>query len=386
MKYSIKRKNYGVVSAIASPLNLVTVPIDVAKSGYDGILDDVKDTAESGPKVEKEVTPKKSFSEYTPGASNTEKAGQKVGGLAGTAAGSVIGATSAGALGAGIGAKLGASSATKAGTSRLAGSLKGAGKWGLAAAGIGALAGGIAGRNKGKELGRSGGEAIYDSVTGVNKSYSEKGSYTLKRKEYSVIGLLRSGIKPAMRLVRSKASKLISPIAEKTPQPLKDVGKFAWKNKGAATTGLVMGGLMPAGGYIADKAIQSDMAKNGQGFPEQKEKGYSAYSAIGRRVVSGFKKAPEKILGGLSSFSGGGGKKGVESFGNFMKGSSSKTSQRIGDWVVNHPKTSMAASIPIGLAVTGATFDKAQKLSDKTIRKIDKDAFKYSDSKLQEIK
>ena len=69
-----------------------------------------------------------------------------------------------------------------------------------------------------------------------------------------------------------------------------------------------------------------------------------------------------------------------------MKGSSSKTSQRIGDWVVNHPKTSMAASIPVGLAVTGATFDKAQKLSDKTIRKIDKDAFKYSDSKLQEIK
>jgi hypothetical protein len=111
MKYSIKRKNYGVVSAIASPLNLVTVPIDVAKSGYDGILDDVKDTAESGPKVEKEVTPKKSFSEYTPGASNTEKAGQKVGGLAGTAAGSVIGATSAGALGAGIGAKLGAARA-----------------------------------------------------------------------------------------------------------------------------------------------------------------------------------------------------------------------------------------------------------------------------------
>ena len=379
MKYAIKRKSYGLVGAIANPVNFVTLPIDAAKFGYDSIVDDIKETAEMGTTVESETLPKKSFSEYSPGATNTEKAGQDVGGLIGAGTGAALGGTLAGTAGAGMGARAGMKSAAKAGTSKIAGALKGAGKWGAIAGAAGALAGGILGKNNGESFGARAGEKINDaarSIGGHQKSYSELTTFVIKRKSYS--GAFNA-IKAGARLARMKAKSAVRPAVEAvskvTPEPLKDVGKFAMNHKGSLIGGTVMGAAMTGGSYITDKMIQNDMKKNGQSLPDQKS--YSVASAVG--------KGAEKFLGGISSFMGGGGKKGVQEFANYMKSSKNATSQKIGKFVEKHPKTALTGSIGVGIGAMGATFGQGEKLSKKALETVDKNAFKYTKSKEQEI-
>ena len=102
-----------------------------------------------------------------------------------------------------------------------------------------------------------------------------------------------------------------------------------------------------------------------------------------------FKTPGQTILGGLSNLSGGGGRKGVYKFGyqlnRYGKHSGSVWSQKAGKFIMDNPKTALAGSIPVGAAVLGATWGTGEKIVNKTARALDKDAFKYQDSKNQEI-
>lgn len=95
-----------------------------------------------------------------------------------------------------------------------------------------------------------------------------------------------------------------------------------------------------------------------------------------------FKKKPgETVLGGISSYFHGGGRKGVAKFGNDLKELGDKTknkaSQKVGQFIVDNPKTALAASIPIGGVVVGGIYAKAKGVGRKTIEKLDPNAYAY---------
>ena len=84
-----------------------------------------------------------------------------------------------------------------------------------------------------------------------------------------------------------------------------------------------------------------------------------------------------------------GGETGMRSFRKSLTGkksSGSKLSKDIANFTKNHGATSMAA---IGLLGGGALFKAsniAEKSTEKALRALDKNAFKYTDSKEEEVK
>lgn len=170
----------------------------------------------------------------------------------------------------------------------------------------------------------------------------------------------------------------------------KVLGEAAKKNKGTLITMAALGSAPMALGYSAEKAQYKD-----QMALTQRNYAVPGVMAV-KRLLTGasksvrnsqiFKTPGQTILGGLSNLSGGGGRKGVYKFGHQLKKhSGSVWSQKAGKFIMDNPKTALAGSIPVGAAVLGATWGTGEKIVNKTARALDKDAFKYQDSKNQEI-
>lgn len=174
----------------------------------------------------------------------------------------------------------------------------------------------------------------------------------------------------------------------------KVLGEAAKKNKGTLITMAALGSAPMALGYSAEKAQYKD-----QMALTQRNYAVPGVMAVKRLLTGSFPKSVrnsqifktpgQTILGGLSNLSGGGGRKGVYKFGHqlnrYGKHSGSVWSQKAGKFIMDNPKTALAGSIPVGAAVLGATWGTGEKIVNKTARALDKDAFKYQDSKNQEI-
>lgn len=173
------------------------------------------------------------------------------------------------------------------------------------------------------------------------------------------------------------------------------VGKTMKKHGGSIAGMAALGSIPTLLGYSAEKRQYKDQIESTQ------QRNYAAPAvgmAVKRFLTAGgnkigsdlYKKPGETILGTISGFSGGGGKGGVYKFGHqlnrYGKHSGSEWSQKAGKFIMDHPKTSLAASIPVGGAIIGATWGTGEKLVNKTARSLDKNAFKYQDSKNEEIK
>lgn len=230
---------------------------------------------------------------------------------------------------------------------------------------------------------------------------------------------------------------------------VKDVGGIINENRNHLIGGVLAGGALGASSYLTDKAIQSDMKRSGiplqktyaisgksilsgikksgrilgdavknnkktmlgmavlgsaptalgyvaekNEFKDQMNSTQQKMYSIGR-VLNSVKnaqiwKTPGKtILGGISNLSGGGGRKGVENFGKnlYNRGikSGSKWSQNVGKFIMKNPKTSLGASIPVGLGIMAGTWDTGEKIVRKGAEAIDKNAYAYQKSKEQEI-
>lgn len=173
----------------------------------------------------------------------------------------------------------------------------------------------------------------------------------------------------------------------------KVLGEAAKKNKGTLITMAALGSAPMALGYSAEKAQYKDQMASTQ-------RNYAVPGTMAvKRLLTGasksvrnsqiFKTPGQTILGGLSNLSGGGGRKGVYKFGHqlnrYGKHSGSVWSQKAGKFIMDNPKTALAGSIPVGATVLGATWGTGEKIVNKTAQALDKDAFKYQDSKNQEI-
>lgn len=169
----------------------------------------------------------------------------------------------------------------------------------------------------------------------------------------------------------------------------KVLGQAAKKNKGTLITMAALGSAPMALGYSAEKAQYKDQVAATQ--RNYAVPGMMTVSRLAKSVKNAqiFKTPGKTILGGLSNLSGGGGRKGVYKFGHqlnrYGKHSGSVWSQKAGKFIMDNPKTALAGSIPVGAAVLGATWGTGEKIVNKTARALDKDAFKYQDSKNQEI-
>lgn len=176
----------------------------------------------------------------------------------------------------------------------------------------------------------------------------------------------------------------------------RELKQTAKNNKKMIGSMVLFGSAPTALGYMAEKKELKDQIKNT--VSPAKERTYSFKSSI----VSSFGKlknkiaaAPifhntgEKILGGISSISGGGGRKGVYKFGHqlnrYGKHSGSEWSQKVGKFIMDHPKTALVGSIPVGAGIMAATWDTGEKLVRKGMKKIDKNAYAYQESKEEEI-
>jgi hypothetical protein len=96
-------------------------------------------------------------------------------------------------------------------------------------------------------------------------------------------------------------------------------------------------------------------------------------------------KAASKLLSGLSTLAGGGGAKGVRNLGIQISAigrkSGNKATKKLGEAILKHPNASLIASIPGGLAVMGGTFAIGEKITTSVLKKKDKNAFGYVESK-----
>lgn len=165
---------------------------------------------------------------------------------------------------------------------------------------------------------------------------------------------------------------------------IKYAGKKAWENKGtlgfAAATGAT-----PLIGYLANKKAQNSMLEQ---TGTEEEKKYSLLDPI-KAGFSTFASHPVKSTVGFIASQEGGAGKNISQFGEQFSQAGAKSgnsiTKGIGTFIKNNPKTSMVASIPVGIGVYKATSGLADKVVRKTARTLDKDAFKYQDSQNQEI-
>ena len=226
---------------------------------------------------------------------------------------------------------------------------------------------------------------------------------------------------------------------------LKDMKNLAFKHKDHLAGGAAVGAAMGAGTYIANKYIQRDMKKEGLTEAMTGQKSYSVgsfavktlkknwkmaggmgiglgaaptvlgyqadkkhlqnqieattpeqrtYAGIGASImkgVRGFLKHPGRsILSGASSFSMGGGQKGVQSVGkDLAKNGQSTWTRKLGNFMLTKDgkasKKGLALSIPVGAGIMATTWDIPQKAVEKATRAVDNGAYAYQDSKNQQV-
>lgn len=183
--------------------------------------------------------------------------------------------------------------------------------------------------------------------------------------------------------------------------------------------GLAMGALQPLGSYIGDKAQQQSVSKKSEerqfANPSIFRRGINAIKRSGwgsrqnmnvidninnekskvydPRTWKWLKKVKHNPARGLAnvynSFNMMGGETGMKSFQNSLTGqgtSGSRLSKDIANFTKKHGATSMAAIGAIGGGALFKSSELAEKGTEKTLRAIDKNAFKYTDSKEEEMK
>lgn len=171
----------------------------------------------------------------------------------------------------------------------------------------------------------------------------------------------------------------------------RELGQTAKKNKMMIGSMALLGSAPTALGYMSEKKEYKDQIKS---TIPPKERTYSFASSVGN-LGKKIKAAPifhtpgQTILGGISNIFGGGGRKGVYKFGNqlnrYGKHSGSEWSQKAGKFIMDHPKTALVGSIPIGAGIMAGTWDAGEKLVRKGMKKVDKNAYAYQESKEEEI-
>lgn len=118
----------------------------------------------------------------------------------------------------------------------------------------------------------------------------------------------------------------------------------------------------------------------------QKKKVKTTFKGIKNSISNGWKgfkeKPGESILGAVSSYSGGGGRKGVSSFGSDLedlgKRTENKTSQKVGKFIKENPKTALAGSIVVGGVAIRRARNKVWNTTNRVLEKADPNAFAYS--------
>lgn len=145
-----------------------------------------------------------------------------------------------------------------------------------------------------------------------------------------------------------------------------------------------LGAAAPAISYATEKKLEKEMLNDttisheDSISPKFKEKSFAApLSATG------------KVLNAVSIMAGGGGAKGMRRLGIQIsaigKKSGNKATKKLGEAILKNPNTSMALSIPGGLAILGGTFTIGDKIATKIAKEVDPDAFKYVESKEKEV-
>ena len=131
------------------------------------------------------------------------------------------------------------------------------------------------------------------------------------------------------------------------------------------------------------------------GYPQQRQ--YNAvgdwFRGVGKNIKSGwksFKSHPgQSILNQASKLSQGGGLEGVNKFGdhlvNYGKANKNQFVQNTGNWIKNHKKTALVGSIAVGTGVMAKAWDVGQKATEKTMRKVDPNAYAYDDFQNQQV-
>ena len=263
----------------------------------------------------------------------------------------------------------------------------------------------------------------------------------IKSKKKFIIGMGAFGVgMPLGKYAVDKAIQQDRSVMQRDPQPQQRINERSFSKKvpvrgkgksgsilsggtlGNVAMGAVFGGLLgPGMNYISDKARQKQLA-NQVRVPEQQEnaprqRSYSFRSALKNsmwrkkqsqavtdKITSGeskllspktwhwYKGMKENAARGLASFYNTfnmmGGEKGMASLKNSLTGkgsSGSKISKKVANIMDNHGATSMAA---IGAIGGGALFkgsELIEKGTEKVLRGVDRNAFKYTDSKEQEI-
>lgn len=206
---------------------------------------------------------------------------------------------------------------------------------------------------------------------------------------------------------------------KKQPAPKKN-GSIMSKIGGASLgMGVAMGALQPLSSYISDKSQQKSISKRSEekqfanpsifrrGINAIKRSGWNSrqnmdvinkinnsestwYKPGSWKWLKKVKHNPARGLANIyNSFNMMGGETGMKSFQNSLTGkgtSGSKLSKDIANFTKNHGATSMAAIGAIGGGALFKTSELAEKGTEKTLRAIDKNAFKYTDSKEEEMK
>ena len=149
--------------------------------------------------------------------------------------------------------------------------------------------------------------------------------------------------------------------------------------------------------YQADKKAVTDQINSTQ--PQDQQREYSVLSkgaSIMKGIQGGFKTLrahPGKtILGGVSNLTFGGGKSGVKTIAGEMAGGQSSWTRKLAGKMttvgkngeVLPTKMALAASIPVGIGLM-STMNMGQKAVENTARKLDPGAYKYQDSKNQQV-
>ena len=179
---------------------------------------------------------------------------------------------------------------------------------------------------------------------------------------------------------------------------IKKAGKVVWKNKGMIGMSAAFGGVPTVLGYTADKNAYKD-----QVAATQEQRQYSWLTGI-TKGINALKTHPGKTLSGAASWLGTmgmGGTKNVQKFGRSLEtmgrtgvisgkgkvinGVKSETTAKIGKWIQDNPTKANLASIVPGAAIAGATWDGSQKAAEKVTKTVDPNAYKYINSKQQQV-
>ena len=191
---------------------------------------------------------------------------------------------------------------------------------------------------------------------------------------------------------------------------LKTAGKETWKaakdHKGMIVSMAALGAAPVGLGYMAEKQqLKDQVANTQQKTYSLKLKSFGKFGWIKntgkffknpiKNTKEWWNKQPlknttgETILGFMSNMSGGGGREGVSKFGQRLqelgKKSGSTWSQKTGKFIVDHPKTALAASVPVGIGTMALTWDAGEKLVRKGVKAADKNAYAYQESKEEQI-